>query len=57
MDAFNDSCEFFEPAMLAGDYFQLIYNSVCLAVGVPLNLFTLCTLIRRQQMLGSRELY
>jgi hypothetical protein len=51
MDAFNDSCEFIEPAMLAGDYFQLIYNTVCLIMGVPLNLLTLYTLVRRHRRL------
>lgn len=52
MDAFNDTeCEFIEPAMLVGDYFQLIYNAVCLVVGVPLNLLTLYTLVRRQRRL------
>jgi len=51
MDVFNDSCEFIEPTMLVGDYFQIICNSVCLVIGVPLNLITLYTLVRRQKRL------
>ena len=43
----NDS--FHAPEVLAGDYFQVVYNVVCIVIGVPLNVVTLVTLILRQR--------
>ena len=40
---------FHVPEVLSGDYFQLVYNAVCLAIGVPLNVSTLIALVQRQR--------